>query len=653
MKRLLISFLAILSMTLQAGVIVKQSGERIEDVSIKSASGSDIIYLTTSGEEITVPKSEVSAILYDDGRYEEIRQSSSSITETNQNSSSAFGGGNATEFNVYAFGNYIKLYYITDHKHDGATVEYRLIYKDQREEPVWTYLGTTPFAYTTMNGGKNPLISKDAMEIATPTPLVIENYKQVKKIEFRLTQEGYKTVVVSPLVQIDVTGLYYFISLNNLKPLKKRETNETSATAVAVVPVVAVINEDSASPVETNSSNIEEVSKPIEESTEETEESITASNPEQKNKKSKAEKSETPKRVIPQGCYIEGKKVYDEALEDARMRALKQGYSKEQANAIAPEIAALAKEKAIDECYNRVVVLGEDLLVDKVDTLDVKELKPVSLELSEKLKKIIPMACYTEGKKAYDKTYKEAYEKAMRQGYSKSQAVKIASEAAQTVKQQVIDEYYNRIVIQGEFYLEASQIEDEAAIKKQQEEEQRKLKNDSIKAAKAAAAEQARLEKEQEAARYQELSPFFVQKIRNNEYSCMEKAMDKKAYQLFLQNNCPQAYAKYKRGNREVAAGWTLFALGLASTVGGVSMYYIGDIFPSLSIPSEIREIGKYVTVAGSGVTFIGLCTFSAGYSHRNKSIKMYNKECASPTVKMSTLDLRITSQGIGLAFCF
>ena len=72
MKRIIIILLALLPMLAQAGVIMKRSGERLEDVTIKSVTDSEIVY-ELNGVETTLPKSEVSAILYDNGRYEEIK----------------------------------------------------------------------------------------------------------------------------------------------------------------------------------------------------------------------------------------------------------------------------------------------------------------------------------------------------------------------------------------------------------------------------------------------------------------------------------------------------------------------------------------------------------------------------------------------------
>ena len=72
MKRIILILFILLPIISYAGVIVKRSGERLEGVSIKTASGNDVIYVTKQGTQVTLSKSEVSAILYDDGRYEEI-----------------------------------------------------------------------------------------------------------------------------------------------------------------------------------------------------------------------------------------------------------------------------------------------------------------------------------------------------------------------------------------------------------------------------------------------------------------------------------------------------------------------------------------------------------------------------------------------------
>ena len=235
MKRFIIFALVLLPALLNAGVILKKSGQRLEDISIKSVTDTEIVYTTLDGTETTIPKSEVSAVLHDDGRYEEIRQQTStpyssdneysngsdygSAYSSDDNSSQMSWGGDATEVNVIACGVDIMKVYKVDHQYDGAKVEYRITYKGQDAEPEWTYLGTTPFAYLKSNASNNKFLNNEIRELAEIQPLAIDNFKKMKKLEFRLSKEGYATAIVSPLIQFDFNGIYYMISLNKLKPL--------------------------------------------------------------------------------------------------------------------------------------------------------------------------------------------------------------------------------------------------------------------------------------------------------------------------------------------------------------------------------------------------------------------------------------------------
>lgn len=216
---------------------MKRSGERLEDVSIKSVTDTEIIYVDQNGTETTIPKSEVSAILYDNGRYEEIK--SQAVTSMNKTQSAvatseAYNppvevGPGAKEYNVCAYGVYALLY-VPNSKYDGTVVEYRIIYKGQNETPEFKYLGTTPFAYLTEKMYNNNFTAKgdpNFQNLKELNPFVIENAKDVKKVEFRLSLDGYKTVIVKPVYDAFVGGgPVMFIPLQNLKPLKEGEANE-------------------------------------------------------------------------------------------------------------------------------------------------------------------------------------------------------------------------------------------------------------------------------------------------------------------------------------------------------------------------------------------------------------------------------------------
>lgn len=229
MKRTIIILFALLPMFLNAGVIMKKSGDRIENISIKSVTDNEVIYTAENGHEMSILKSEVSAVLYDDGRYEEIRQNevpvsnNTEITVQESRKEPVEVGPGAKEYNVCAYGVYAMMY-ARSSKYDGATVEYRVIYKSQKETPEFKYLGTTPFAYLTERMYENNFTAKgdpNFQKLKELNPLIIENEKDVKKVEFRLSLDGYKTVIVKPIKDVFIGGgPVMFIPLQNLKPEK-------------------------------------------------------------------------------------------------------------------------------------------------------------------------------------------------------------------------------------------------------------------------------------------------------------------------------------------------------------------------------------------------------------------------------------------------
>lgn len=70
MKKIFVLLLGFIPMFLFAGVIMTTNDERIADVSIQSENDSTIIYLQ-NGVEKSIAIEQISAILYDDGKYME------------------------------------------------------------------------------------------------------------------------------------------------------------------------------------------------------------------------------------------------------------------------------------------------------------------------------------------------------------------------------------------------------------------------------------------------------------------------------------------------------------------------------------------------------------------------------------------------------
>ena len=330
MKKLFLLF-SLLPMFLHAGVIVKHSGDRLEDVSIKSVTATEIVYIAEDGKEASISKSEISAVLYDDGRYEEFKQASITQQEpvagndvvdpqtpaAKKEYTPAEITEGSKEYNVFAYGVYGGIGYFASDKYNDVVVEYRVIYDSQTEEPEFQYLGTTPFAYATEKFTQSSFAGKlnaKLMNIVEPKALVIANEAELKAVEFRLSKPGYKTTVVKPFKDYIIGGgPVMYISLDKLKASVGDDNNNpptVGATPKVVEPAPKAAD-----------------STPI----------VKDSN----------------KKMIPKICYEEGQKAYA-AFE----KALKIGYSKGQAYSIAGDAGVEAKQKAIDECYETRVVKG-------------------------------------------------------------------------------------------------------------------------------------------------------------------------------------------------------------------------------------------------------------------------------------------------------
>lgn len=252
MKRLLLLMLLGLSMWVYAGIIVTKENGNIEDVTNITVE-IDLVSYIENGEKKTVDRKDVSAILYDNGKYEEIKpitvsqkptitadegqdsydvQPQNKKTKNTTYTSQEIVDG-AKAYNVWAYGVYAGMGYFQKKGSEDINVEYRIIYKSQAEEPEFTYLGTTPFAYATDQLVQSSFVGKGnpyLMSLLENKPLVIPNDKEVKKIEIRLSKPGYKTTIVKPLKDVLIgCGPVLMISLDKIKPLKDGEVEDMSA----------------------------------------------------------------------------------------------------------------------------------------------------------------------------------------------------------------------------------------------------------------------------------------------------------------------------------------------------------------------------------------------------------------------------------------
>ena len=255
MKRfILICVVFAIAAAAHADIIVLRSGENIEDVKVTSLTSDGVTY-QLNGKEKTIAASEIDGVLYDNGRYitppsksyepassePENASSSNGAWDVNDASTTSnngdWGVDDATPVNDKraakqqkraASSSYtssdqidINIFGLSDKpKFDGIIVEYRVITKENvatNQYPEFELLGTTPFAHLTEAEYKimTALNKKyaDKMEIR---PLWVD---KGAKIEFRLSKEGYQTLVVSPMIKVDFGGRCIFLPLNKLKPI--------------------------------------------------------------------------------------------------------------------------------------------------------------------------------------------------------------------------------------------------------------------------------------------------------------------------------------------------------------------------------------------------------------------------------------------------
>ena len=151
------------------------------------------------------------------------------------------------------------------------------------------------------------------------------------------------------------------------------------------------------------------------------------------------------------------------------------------------------------------------------------------------------------------------------------------------------------------------------------------------------------------------------------EYSYGKTEMDRKAYAEFLKSNCMPAFTKYHKGQQMIAAGWSLFGLGLATTtIGGclfMSEAWVGVVTSGLfykNNPEKAKQVrldfersGIALTSIGVGMTISSVVLLPIGYKYSKQSVDIFNNQCSPQRQPIATLNLQSSSDGIGLAICF
>ena len=166
-------------------------------------------------------------------------------------------------------------------------------------------------------------------------------------------------------------------------------------------------------------------------------------------------------------------------------------------------------------------------------------------------------------------------------------------------------------------------------------------------------------------------------KISSKEYSYKGKSMDKKEYEAFIRNNCPQAWKQYRLGKSLKIGGWTCFAIGIPFiVVGGALLGVAVDSYTSNSYSYEWGDAGfsasasrmrmasyssssdEGLEIAGSVFLSLGATAVAAsipllavGYVKQKKSVDTYNVQCKSSNPM--AFNLTVGQNGLGIAMNF
>ncbi len=145
--------------------------------------------------------------------------------------------------------------------------------------------------------------------------------------------------------------------------------------------------------------------------------------------------------------------------------------------------------------------------------------------------------------------------------------------------------------------------------------------------------------------------------------------MSEEAYLKFIENNCPEAWQSYQRGERCWSLGWRFFGSGLCLEAVGIPVYLVGLKLQNKGQSGDPNSnygmgmsLAGIIMMAGGGVCEVAsIPLLSVGSNKRRKSYEVYNncyylqhpvseeKEAAAPV----SLHLQANTDGFGLALKF
>lgn len=150
---------------------------------------------------------------------------------------------------------------------------------------------------------------------------------------------------------------------------------------------------------------------------------------------------------------------------------------------------------------------------------------------------------------------------------------------------------------------------------------------------------------------------FYDEIIANEQALIIKGSMSKKEYGYFLQNNCPQAYAKYKSGRSLVKGGWASAIVGLVFLSSGIAMMKVApveyDYWDDYAYRPTVGKIGIGLLVGGVIGVAASVPMLTLGYINLSKADKIYGSRCASSNQNALSFNLTTGQNGLGIAMVF
>ena len=154
-----------------------------------------------------------------------------------------------------------------------------------------------------------------------------------------------------------------------------------------------------------------------------------------------------------------------------------------------------------------------------------------------------------------------------------------------------------------------------------------------------------------------------IVKMSNNEYRLNGSTMDRKAYEKFIYQNCPEAWKKHQQANRTIKAGWSFFTMGIALTsmwglLGANDEYDIGyrsdgSYYYYYTTSYEAKISAVVLGSIGAGFTALSFPLLGAGYHKKHNTYKVYNNYCTSSQRTPMSLNFKADQDGLGFALHF